>query len=152
MNKIIIGAMFLATTSCAVTYVPPTAKASVNTKTLSASKNKILSAAKKVLINEGFQITAYDDSAGIISTAAIDQKLTPAQADCGTTMGIDYLKDNRTSTRVAYGVIVDGNNLIIKTTITGEYKPGTVSQDITLTCISRGQLGRELLNKIANNI
>jgi hypothetical protein len=70
------------------------------------------------------------------------------QGDCGTTMGIDYLKDNRTSTRVSYGLIVDDNRITIKANIEGEYKPGSVSQDMTLTCISRGLLERDLLEKI----
>ena len=58
------------------------------------------------------------------------------------------MKDNRTSTRVAYGLIVDDGRIQATSTIEGEYKPGAVDQNITLTCISRGVLEQSLLDKI----
>jgi hypothetical protein len=58
------------------------------------------------------------------------------------------LKDNRTSTRVAYSVIVDEERVTVRANVEGEYKPGAVDQDITLTCNSRGQLEQQLLQKI----
>lgn len=64
-------------------------------------------------------------------------------------MGIDYLKDKRTTTRVGFGVVAVDGKLLVRTTIEGEYKPGAVDQDITLTCISRGFLERDMMAKIA---
>jgi hypothetical protein len=103
-----------------------------------------------VLVSDGNQITNSDEAAGTISTAPRNLRLTPEQADCGTTMGIDYLKDNRTSTRVAYGILAEENNLIVKANTEGEYKPGDAMQNITLSCVSRGVLERELLGRIVS--
>jgi len=105
-------------------------------------------AAKRALVTEGYQITSTDEASGIISTAPRDMRMTPSDADCGTTMGIDYLKDNRTSTRVAIGVVVYSTEMEIKATVQGEYKPGSNTQDITLTCVSHGGLERDMIHKI----
>ncbi len=143
---LIIGVMVLS--SCAATYRPPeTIAPVVETQTI-GTRADLLKRAQKILIKEGFQILNVDEFAGIISTAPRTVRLTPIQADCGTTMGIDYLKDSRTSTRVSYGIIVDGQRLTVKANIEGEYESGTSSQNITLICVSRGVLEKDLLSKI----
>jgi hypothetical protein len=133
---------------CAATYKQPTTITQETSKKLVESPSDILRAAKQVLVSEGFQITNTDESAGIISTALRNFRLTPEQADCGTTMGIDYLKDNRTSSKLGYGILLSNGKLTIKANIESEYKPGAVDQDITLTCVSRGTLEPMLLDKI----
>jgi hypothetical protein len=64
-------------------------------------------------------------------------------------MGIDYLKDKRTTTRVAFGLIAEDAKVTVKANIEGEYKPGAVDQNITLTCVSRGLLERDMAAKIS---
>ena len=63
-------------------------------------------------------------------------------------MGIDYLKDNRTDTKLGYGVLVSEGKVIITTTIEAQYKPGAVDQNITLSCVSRGTLEADLLKRL----
>lgn len=152
MRSILIGVVALLTAGCAATYTQPTLVAPLISKSVDATKTEILSAAKKVLVYEGYQITYSDEKSGLISTALRNHRITPEQADCGTTMGIDYLKDNRTSTKVGFNVIADDGKITVKATIEGEYKPGSVDQDITLTCVSRGMLERIILDKIINKI
>ena len=147
---IVIGLLF--TLSCAATYKGPTIVAQQISSPTTASKIVILSSAKRILVAQGFQITHSDDTVGTVSTAPRNYRVTPDIADCGTTMGIDYLKDKRTTTRVAYGIIADDNKIIVKTLIEGEYKPGAVDQNITLTCVSRGQLEQEMISKILSEI
>lgn len=142
----LITAVFMA--GCAATYNPPTTVAPLASKQVTASQAAILRAAKQVLVEEGFQITNSDDMAGVISTAPRNFRITPEQADCGTTMGIDYLKDNRTSSKLGYGFLVSEGRIVVKANIESEYKPGAVSQNITLTCVSRGVLEPALLAKI----
>ncbi|EOZ7462013.1 hypothetical protein ABFP22_003257, partial [Enterobacter hormaechei] len=112
------------------------------------SQDAIIKASKSALISDGYQISSYDDKTGFVSTAPRDLHLSPAQADCGKTMGLDYLKDKRTKTRVSYGVLYETGLVTVKANIEGEYKPGSVSQDITLTCVSHGTLENELLDKV----
>ena len=75
--------------------------------------------------------------------------MNPELADCGTTLGLDYLKDNRTSSKVSYGVLVSENKVTLKATMSATYLPGNASQSITLTCVSRGVLEDQVLKKIA---
>jgi hypothetical protein len=100
----------------------------------------LLARSKRALVLGGYQITNADDAAGVISTAPRSLRVTPAIADCGTTMSLDYLLDNRTDTRVAFGILAADGKLTIRTTIEGQYKPGSAEQNITLTCVSRGSL------------
>jgi len=143
----LIAIVFVA--GCAAAYRQPITVAAETSKEIVASQADILRAAKQVLVTEGFQITNADESAGVISTAPRNFRITPEQADCGTTMGIDYLKDNRTSSKIGYGILASDGKLIVKANIESEYKPGAVDQNITLTCVSRGILEPTLLAKIA---
>lgn len=149
MNRLLGLLFILITSGCAMTYEQPTTTARVVSVSVAGSKADVLRVSKQVLVAEGFQITSSDDNAGVISTAPRNLRVTPAQADCGTTMGIDYLKDNRTSTRVAVGVIAEDARVTVKANIEGEYKPGAVDQNITLTCVSRGLLERDIAEKIS---
>ena len=149
MQKFIMYALaVVALSGCAATYETPRSLAQNATGTYSASQPDALKAARRALVNSGYQITAADDSSGTISTAPRDLRLSPAQADCGTTLGLDYLRDNRTATTVAFGVIIDPGKITVQSTIQGNYRPGAVDQDITLSCVSRGSLEAEMLDKI----
>jgi hypothetical protein len=133
---------------CAATYQMPEAVAPITDADVAAPQSVVFGAARRVLVSEGFQILSADEASGTISSVAQNLRVFPGQADCGTTMSIDYLKDPRTTTRVAYGVIVHGGRVTVKSSIEGEYKPGSASQNITLSCVSRGQLENQLLQKI----
>jgi hypothetical protein len=147
LGFIYISLMFLLT-GCAATYRPPVPINTSASANIQASKTAIFQTARRVLVSEGFQITNADESSGTISTAFRNYRLSPTEADCGRTMGLDYLKDKRTTTRVSYSVIVDEQLVTVKANVEGEYKPGAVDQDITLTCNSRGQLEQSLLRSI----
>lgn len=144
---VVIPMIFIV--GCAYTYQPPKTIAPETSVLFQKSKGAVFKAAQHVLVTEGYQITNANESAGTISTAPRTLRLTPEQADCGTTMGIDYLKDNRTSTWVAFGIIVEEGKLAVRANIQGEYKPGQSGiQNITFSCISRGSLEKSLTEKI----
>ncbi len=148
MYRLGLGITVALIAGCAVTYKAPPGQYEAKSTSATKSKVELLKASKRVLVSESNQITNSDDDAGTISTAPRNLRLTPEQADCGTTMGIDYLKDNRTTTRVAYGIIAQDNNLTVRANIEGEYKPGDAMQNFTLTCFSRGLLEKDLIGKI----
>ena len=50
---------------------------------------------------------------------------------------------------MAFGIIAEEARVIVKANIEGEYKPGAVDQNITLTCVSRGLLEREMAARIS---
>ena len=137
---------------CAATYKEPTSTAPDTTQEIKGSAAVLIRATKQVLVSEGFQITNSDDAAGVVSSAPRETRLTPDVADCGTTMGIDYLKDNRTSGKLGYGVLVSDNTVKVKATMSATYLPGDTSQSITLTCVSKGVLERRMLASIASAV
>lgn len=149
MKRLPITVFCILSTGCALTYTPPTTVAPITSQRIVGSSNTLLKATKQVLVLEGFQITNSDESAGVISTAPKEMRLTPELADCGKTLGLDYLKDNRTSSKVGYGAIISENKVTLKVTMSATYLPANDSQSITLTCVSRGILENQLLNKIA---
>lgn len=135
---------------CAMTYEKPVTIEKTVSSENALGKVHALEKAKRVLLLNGFQIQSYDDNSGIISSSYKDMRLSPNDADCGTTMGLDYLEDNRTSTQVALNVLVDNKSIIVKSMIRGEYKPGGESavQNITLSCKSKGVIENKILKQI----
>lgn len=129
---------------CAATYKAPETSAKPVSASIEAPKAVLAQATKAVLVMEGYQITAADDVAGVISTAKFAQKLSSAEVDCGTTLGIDYLKDNRTTTTVAVGAVVADGLVTLRTSVEGYYAP----QATHLGCASRGVIEQRLLEKI----
>lgn len=150
-KSIILSTILLSTTNCAMTYKAPIGT-DVNAKSsYNQSYSQILKKAKRTLALQGYQINYYDKEEGIITTLHKNYKINPSHANCGKTMGLDYLKDKRTKTEVSFNIIVDKNQIIIKSNIKAEYKPSnfTGDQNITLTCISKGVLEKELLKEIS---
>ena len=149
MKQVVVALLCILAAGCATTYKQPTMVAPDTSQSISGSQPVLLRAAKQVLVSEGFQITNSDETAGVVSTAPRDMRLTPELADCGTTLGLDYLKDNRTSSKVGYGVLVSENKVTLKANMSATYLPANDSQSITLTCVSRGVLEGQLLAKMA---
>ena len=133
---------------CAATYKQPTAITQDVVVTLKGSDEDIFNAAKQTLIMEGYQIMNADQLSGTISTALKRMKLNETQADCGTTMGLPYIKDNRTFTSVSIGLIINKGTLNMKSTIEGEYLKGNASQGVNLVCNSTGEIEKALVDKI----
>ena len=148
MKKIAFAVILILFMGCATTYKAPSEISPFVSSQYTGSRESLITASQRVLLMEGYQVTHVDYSSGMIFTAPKDFHLTSQQANCGTNMGIDYLKDNRTSTKVSMNVLVDSKTITVKSNIQGEYKPGSVSQDITLTCVSTGVLERNILQNI----
>lgn len=146
----LISAALLA--GCAATYKEPTAPNVGASENFTQSRLELFKAARRALVSDGNQILSADEPSGTISTVARDYRLTPEMADCGTTMGIDYLKDNRTSGKLAWGLIIDAGRIEVRAQLQAEYKPGAIDQNITLTCRSRGVLEAQLLGRIKQSL
>lgn len=148
MKKLLILPLALSIASCAFTYKAPTGQSETAKSSISTD---VFSKAKRSLILSGYKLTYSDKLEGLISTdyKVIDVK--PKHADCGKTLGLDYLKDNRTKTELAFTVILQNKTIEVKSDIKAEYRPsgiGGTAQGINLTCISKGVLEKDLLNKI----
>lgn len=152
---LIVGIGFgLVFSGCSATYTPPVNSSSnlMVSNGVQASKNEILKATQKTLALNGEQISTMDAVNGIITTSPKTLRLTPEHADCGKTMGIDYLKDNRTNSKMFYNIIAEDNKLTIKGIPSAEYRVGAADQDMNLTCVSHGVLEQQLFDQIKNNL
>ena len=65
-------------------------------------------------------------------------------------MGVDYLKDKSTITGVSIDILIDENQITVKSNIKGEYKPGPAGKNFTLDCVSKGVIEKEILSKVKN--
>lgn len=63
-------------------------------------------------------------------------------------MGLDYLKDNRTKTQLAFNVIASDQTIKVHANISAEYRVDGTLSDLTLQCVSRGTLERNLLDTV----
>lgn len=124
---------------CASSYVAPT-RPYTPLRAAPTTFDKAISA----LTGQGFTIAAMDRASGFLSTAPKVMPLTPAQADCGKTMGLDYLLDSRTRVTVAMSVQVEPDHTILAAQVAGEYRVGSSVNDLTLQCVSTGQLEKTL--------
>lgn len=128
---------------CAATYKAPEM---VNT-VYEVSVGDVPGAVSKIksqLVVDGYTIASSDS--GLVSTMPKLVRLTPRDADCGTTMGIDYLKDERTSSTVAVNVIGENGKVRVVTNINAEYLKGDSTQSKSMHCVSRGTIERRLLD------
>ena len=151
-NLVLSSAACILMSGCAYTYKAPQGNSISPSRVFPGSQEAMMTAAQQALTTSGYQITSVDKSAGIISTAPLNFHLSPVDADCGTTMGLDYLKDNRTSTTVRIGVVVQNGTVRVIGTMSGTYLPSNNVQSITLTCVSRGVLEAQLLDRIQTYI
>lgn len=147
MRFFVVVVIFLVV-GCAATYRPPVAIEGDYSEGFSGSRAELFNSAKRELALMGYSIQMADLDSGVISTSPKSVNLGPSDADCGTTMGIDYLKDKRTNTTVALNIIIDSATVKVRSSIFGEYRPGDVTQNITLTCVSTGSVEGQVLMAI----
>ncbi len=157
MKKLIVILVTILSFGCgSLHYAPPTSHPVSVTRPVDATKSELFLASKKVLMLDGFQIANADPELGIISTTQKQMKLTVSDVDCGSTMGINYMKDKRTITRVSVLIECNDNSLNVKCNITGEYGKGwgeqSTLQGIDLTCVSKGTMENTLIDKIISSL
>ena len=121
---------------------------------LTTSPKETFSKAVQTLALDGFSISFSDANAGIITTQPKEQKVTKDQCDCGSFLGINYLKDKRTFTTLTYQVVVKDSTINVVLNVTGVYKVNnnlfvqSRQADKQLRCISKGVLEREFIDKV----
>jgi hypothetical protein len=143
--------------ACAATYSPPKAAAPDVSQVISGTKEQLLSVAEQVLLAEGLEIADTNTETGIILTSATLTTVLPEAADCGSSFGINYLKDPRTMPRVSYEITVSDNSVGVRLIISAEYRSGCEVSvaalpcsmtNLQLTCVLKGNLESQLLAKM----
>lgn len=149
MKKLLMAAVCAVLGSCALTYAPPQTKQVDVTVSTAIDREKAFNSAMQALSLSGYSISASDKNSGVISTDYKQIQTDETVADCGTTAGLDYLKDHRTVLKVAMAVVISFDKVTLKANFQADYRPGSQVQNMTLICVSRGKLEKELLKKMA---
>lgn len=130
---------------CATTYSGPNHKQQSYERTVK-DPDVAINSLKKYLASKGYTITSSGKE--VISTAPKNVSLSHFDADCGKTMGLDYLKDARTSTTASINIYADGDTIKVVTDINAKYLTGNMFQSKTMHCVSRGTIERRVLSQL----
>ena len=135
---------------CAATYRPPQTQATAVSVTVPGSKAKVFRKVVSALLAEGYSIASSDEGVGVISTQRRQMSLTPADVDVGSTMGIDYMKDKRTTTYVTLTIQVSDGRAVIRSDIDAEYLPNNPTYGKRMKGVSRGTLEQRIAARLQN--
>lgn len=123
-----------------------------NKRTLNVSFDHVWTNALQTLASDGYPVQTSNKEAGIITTGKLATRPDTSVVDCGTYMGLPYIKDHRTVTSIGYSILLKnlGNNktsAVVNTNIDATFQAGSNTKN--LTCFSQGKLEAELLNKLS---
>jgi hypothetical protein len=145
-----VGVLLLLSACAPPKYLRPEAPGHGASASVHGSKSRLLDATVKTLVADGYQITAVDNAAGLVSTAARATPVTPAQADCGRVRGLlasaDPLTYPHPNTRVAFNILAEDHHIEVRSMIEDHIDSATMPDD--LVCTSRGLLEQALLEEI----
>lgn len=135
------------------TYVPAGGESGSYTHKLDASREQIMKAAKRVIIDRGYSIADWDPETGTVSTHAIRDRLPADAADCGVLEGVDNpLTSDRTKGRTQVGIVARDGAASIHLSIEAEYRiPGT-TEYLVLHCVSKGAVEQRVADAIRSEI
>ncbi|CAK9252019.1 unnamed protein product [Sphagnum jensenii] len=121
-----------------------------NRKVIGSDYGTTWNKALQTLATEGYPILTSNKEAGIISTGKKAERINTDDADCGTFMGLPYIKDDRTVVSVSYSVLIKDvggkADVTVNTDIAGTYQGGDTTKQ--LNCFSQGGLEKQFLEKL----
>ncbi len=110
----------------------------------------VLATARKVLEALGYALEPMSADGTSFSTLPTDHKFTQKEADCGTGLGIPFLWDSRTKTRVSITVSVASGRLTVRSGMDGilEVRGFGAHEDKPLSCTTKDAFAGEVLQQI----
>lgn len=135
MRKGTLAVLIFATGICHAMPIELGAKKSISSN---------VQAIREVLTDQGYQVPYASKADGMVTATFRNAKLSAADADCGSMLGMSYLKDSRAYTNVDVTVtsIDDAMNLDVK--IYGALRLGLGLEDKELYCTSTGLIEEKL--------
>jgi hypothetical protein len=110
----------------------------------------VLATARKVLEAQGYALEPMSADGTSFSTLPTDHKFTQKEADCGTGLGIPFLWDSRTKTRVSITVSVAPGRLTVRSGMDGilEVRGFGAHEDKPLSCTTKDAFAGAVLQRI----
>lgn len=146
--KLILPLVAVALCACNTMYEAPKILSAPRVFSVTGTKETLYQKAAAALIAEGFAITSSDAGLGIISTHRREMVLTEADVDLGTTMGIAYIKDKRTTEYVTVTIQVEADKATIRTDIDGEYLPNDAVYGKKMKGVSKGTIEQKIADRM----
>ncbi|MCP4545115.1 MAG: hypothetical protein GY835_01460 [bacterium] len=141
--------VLLLLVGCALTYKGPKIEQRTYTKEVPFQAEVLHKKITGVLFNQGFAIAS--DSPGMVTTERKIEDLNDKQADCGSTGGIPYLRDSRTTTWLTISIRYENGRVGIRTIIEGEFMPNDPLGGKKFECVSKGVIERVLFERIVSH-
>lgn len=135
MRKGTIAVLIFATGICHATPIELGTK-----KTISSNVDAI----REVLTDQGYQVPYASKADGMVTATFRNAKLSAAEADCGSMLGIPYLKDSRAYTNVDVTVTAIDDAMTLDVRIYGALRLGLGLEDKELHCTSTGLIEEKL--------
>lgn len=149
LPTLILSAALAALAGCASNYKQPqTANSGPVVISLPGSQELIFKKAVAALLAEGFSIASSDPSLGVISTQRRQMALTKLDVDVGSTWGIDYMKDKRTTVFVTMTIEAAKDRAAIRSDIDAEYLPNDPVYGKRMKGVSRGTLEQKIAERM----
>lgn len=96
------------------------------------------------LAAEGYAVAAFDPALAVISTQRRPMPLTESDVDVGSTRGISYVKDERTTVYVTMLIQVNHNRAVIRSNIEAEYRLDDPTKGQLLKGVSKGTVEQRI--------
>ena len=93
---------------------------------IAATKAELFQAAKKILVLNSYELKAFDEAAGAVSTEAVPMRINVSGCDCDMIKW--QAKDKRPIINVSVDVKVDDNRIAIQAHIIGDYPKEQISE------------------------
>jgi hypothetical protein len=128
-----------STDSTLPSYSPSTEVPGSYTHEFDATRDQIMTAAKRAIVSRGYSVADWDPASGTLTTHAIRRRLDPEVADCGTLEGVgNGLASDRTKSRLYVGIVARDGAAAIHATIEAEYRVPGLMDYLALDCVSSG--------------
>ena len=130
-------------------YSPSTEVPGSYTHEFDATRDQIMSAAKRAIVSRGYAVADWDPANGTLTTHAIRRRLDPEVADCGSLEGVgNGLASERTKSRLYVGIVARDGSAAIHATIEAEYRIPHQMEYLALDCVSSGVVEKRVAEAI----
>ena len=138
-----------STGSTLPSYSPSTDVPGSYTHEFDATRDQIMTAAKRAIVSRGYSVADWDPASGTLTTHAIRRRLEPDVADCGTLEGVgNGLASDRTKSRLYVGIVARDGAAAIHATIEAEYRIPGLMDYLALDCVSSGVVEQRVAEAI----
>jgi hypothetical protein len=143
-----ILALCILQLGCSALYREPQATYQPLVINSDLTKGDLFAKVVRALIAEGYTPAIADRELGLITSQRREMALGVDDVDLGTTMGINYVKDNRTTEFVTVTIQISDKSAEIRADIDGEYLPNDPANGKRMKGVSLGTVEKKIADRL----